>query len=111
MNAGSGKNMNWFWKPWFFEGGITDLGISKVLKTKSGYKISIINKGPKPLPVDLSLTFSDGSKSKVHRTIGLWEHEEKIAVIDLPSRKKLVKVTLGGAHTPDKNKTDNILTL
>jgi hypothetical protein len=111
MNEGAGKNMNWFWKRWFFEDGITDLGISNVVKTKSGYTISIANNGPKPLPVDLSLNFADGSKARLHRTIGVWENDEKVIAVELKSKKKLIKVTLGGAHTPDKNKTDNIKTL
>ncbi len=30
MNAGSGKNLNWFWKRWFYDNGYPDLAISHV---------------------------------------------------------------------------------
>ena len=30
MNTGSGKNLNWFWKRWFFDAGYPDLAISSV---------------------------------------------------------------------------------
>jgi hypothetical protein len=111
MNEGAGKNMNWFWKRWFFEDGITDLGISSVVKSTTGYRITIANKSIKPLPIDLSLTYSDGSKEHVHRSIAVWENGETSTVIDVPGSKKLVKVIMADAHTPDKNKTDNVLTL
>ena len=44
MNEGCGKNLNWFWKRWFFDSGIPDLAIAKV----SGKEIIIQAKGTKP---------------------------------------------------------------
>jgi hypothetical protein len=111
MNEGAGKNMDWFWKRWFFEDGITDLGISAVVKNAAGYRITIANKSIKPLPIDLTLTFDDGSKEHIHRSIGVWEHGDTSVAIDVPAQRKLVRVMMGDAHTPDKNKSDNILTL
>ncbi|MCC7377828.1 MAG: M1 family metallopeptidase, partial [Chitinophagaceae bacterium] len=31
MNEGSGKNLDWFWKRWFFDDGVPDLAIAKVV--------------------------------------------------------------------------------
>ncbi|WP_316799311.1 M1 family metallopeptidase [Pedobacter frigidisoli] len=107
MNEGSGKNLNWFWKPWFFEGGILDLAVKAVDKTTDGYAITIENKGMKALPVDLTLTYADGSSEKMHSTIGIWEQGNKTAVVKLKTSKKLSKVVMGDVHTPDKNKGDN----
>ena len=111
MNEGAGKNMNWFWKRWFFEEGITDMAINSAVKTDSGYRIVVANKSRKPLPVDLTLTFADGSKSQVHKSIGVWEQGDPSTYIDVQTSKKLVKVVMGDAHTPDKDKSDNTLTL
>lgn len=111
MNEGAGKNMDWFWKRWFFDDGVTDLSIGTVVKNNDGYRITIANKGTKPLPIDLSLTFDDGSRSQLHRSIGVWENGESSVAIDVPASKKLVKIVMGDAHTPDKNKSDNSITL
>lgn len=111
MNEGAGKNMDWFWKRWFFEDGVTDLAIDKVSKTSTGYQILIGNKSNKPLPVDLSLSYADGSTSKVHRNIGVWESGGSQISIEITTDKKLKRVLLGAAHTPDKNKNDNIINL
>ncbi|OWK68669.1 M1 family metallopeptidase [Pedobacter sp. AJM] len=107
MNEGSGKNLNWFWKTWFFEGGVLDLGIKAVNKTNDGYTVAIENKGIKPLPVDLTLTYSDGTTAKSHTTIGIWEKGAKEVLIPVKTTEKLNKVVMGSSHVPDKAKGDN----
>jgi hypothetical protein len=111
MNEGSGKNMNWFWKRWFYEEGVTDLGITGATKTAAGYEISIENKSKKPLPIDLNLTYEDGSRETIHHNIGVWESGAPIVKVAVPTTKKHKRNLLGGAHTPDKNKSDNIMNL
>ncbi len=107
INEGSGKNLNWFWKAWFFEGGVTDMAIKAVDKTSGGYAVTIENKSIKPLPIDLTLTFEDGSVQKNHSTIGVWEKGNQQVKIDVKTNKKLSKVVMGNPHTPDKVKSDN----
>jgi urease beta subunit len=107
MNSGSGKNLNWFWKKWFYEDGYADLTITKVNNSAVTKQIVIENKGTKPIPVDATITFSDGSKQKFHRNILVWEKSNK-TMISFSSSKKIVKVELGSLYTPDSNKTNNI---
>jgi len=107
INEGSGKNLNWFWKAWFFEDGVTDMAIKAVDKTSGGYTVSVENKSVKPLPIDLMLTFEDGTKEKKHSTIGVWEKGDRVVKINITTNKKLSKVVMGDPHTPDKTKSDN----
>jgi len=107
MNEGSGKNLNWFWKAWFFESGVTDMAIKAVDKSSNGYVITIENKSIKPLPIDLTLTYADGSAEKHHSTIGVWEKGDQQVKIEIKTTKKLSKVVMGSAHVPDKVKSDN----
>lgn len=111
MNEGAGKNMDWFWKRWFFEEGVTDLAIVSATKSANGYEVIIENKSNKPLPIDLNLTFEDGTRETVHRSIGVWETGASKVTIEINTSKILKRLLLGGPHTPDKNKSDNILTL
>ncbi|MDQ0966240.1 hypothetical protein QFZ20_001643 [Flavobacterium sp. W4I14] len=111
MNEGSGKNLNWFWKAWFFEDGVTDMAIKAVEKTSSGYTITIENKSVKPLPIDLSLTYEDGAIENNHSTIGVWEKGDKQVKINIKTSKKLSKVVMGNPHIPDKVKSDNSFSL
>jgi len=111
INEGSGKNLNWFWKAWFFEDGVTDMSIKAVDKTSVGYTITIENKSVKPLPIDLSLIYEDGSVENNHSTIGVWEKGDKQVKITVRTSKKLSKVVMGNPHTPDKVKSDNSFSL
>ena len=107
MNEGAGKNMDWFWKRWFFGEGETDLGITSVDKTAQGYGIKVENRSEKPLPVDLNLTFADGSTEKMHHTIGVWEKGDHTIIIPLITSKQLKRVTIGSTYVPDKNDFNN----
>lgn len=107
MNAGSGKNLDWFWKRWFFEEGVTDMAIKAVNKTAEGYQIEIENKSVKPLPIDLTISYADGSTEKVHHSIGVWEKGNQTFTSVLKTGKQVSKVVMGSSHVPDKNKSDN----
>ncbi|MDQ8052097.1 MAG: M1 family metallopeptidase [Pedobacter sp.] len=107
MNEGAGKNMDWFWKRWFFSEGVMDMAIKSVTKTNTGYEVVIENKSQKPLPVDLTLTFADGSTQKVHHSIGVWESGNSTYMSQIATSKAVTKVVLGSNHVPDKVKSDN----
>jgi hypothetical protein len=108
MNSGAGKNLDWFWKRWFFEDGVLDMAIKDVAPARNGgYNITIENKSNKPLPVDLTITYTDNSIEKQHYTIGIWEKENKTFIAEVKTTKKISKVVMGSSHVPDKVKSDN----
>jgi hypothetical protein len=108
MNEGSGKNLNWFWKKWFFETNATDMAIKQVDKTADGYQIVIQNKGKAPMPIYLNLNYADGSIEKNNSTIGVWENGAQEIAIQIKTDKKLSKVLMDNPHVPDANKKDNL---
>lgn len=104
MNSGAGRNMNWFWKKWFFDGGVPDLGIASVM----GKKITIESIGEKPVPIDLTITLSDGSTEKIHRSIAVWEKGNKTVVIPVASSKPIKKVVMGSTYAADRDTKNNV---
>lgn len=109
MNAGIGKNLNWFWQRWFFDNGIPDLAIGKLTGTGNRRLLLIEAKGTKPVPIDLTISYMDGSSERIHRSIVIWEKGNKTATINIPSAKAIKKIVLGSSHVPDINKKNNIL--
>ncbi|WNM18773.1 M1 family metallopeptidase [Flavobacterium capsici] len=107
MNTGSGTNLDWFWDKWFFGTGILDLSIKNV----KANQITIENLGEKPLPIDLEITFSDGSVEKIHQSIAAWKKGNKEVVVTTKSAKKIKKVVLGSTYVPDSNKKNNLFEL
>jgi len=111
MNTGAGESLNWFWKPWFYDDGVLDLAITAVDKKEDGYGITIENKSRKPLPVHLSLYYTDGSKMQVNQSIAVWKRGDTQVVLPIRTKKKIQKVILGDTYIPDKHTRDNIYIL
>lgn len=111
MNAGSGKNLNWFWKKWFFDNGEPDLAITSVTNKLKSYNVVITSKGTKPVPIDLTITFADKTVSKIHRSVEVWEKGNSTVSIMVPSTQKIIRVELGSTYCVDSNKKDNIFEL
>jgi hypothetical protein len=108
MNAGAGRNMNWFWKRWYFEGGVPDLAISKVSSEGNKYLVQIKSIGTRPVPVDLTIEYADGSTKTIHRSISCWEFGNTSINLNFDVTKPVKKLTLGSTYTPDVDKTNNV---
>ncbi|MBF9237954.1 M1 family metallopeptidase [Hymenobacter sp. BT683] len=108
MNAGAGRNLNWFWQRWFFDGGYPDLAIANVTKTGPGYDITVQAKGSKPVPVDLTVTFADNSTQKIHRTIAVWETGATSVTVPIATKQPVKRVTLGSTLVSDSFPKDNV---
>ncbi|AYA36772.1 peptidase [Hymenobacter oligotrophus] len=108
MNAGAGRNLNWFWQRWFFDGGYPDLGIASVTKQGAGYDVVVEAEGSKPVPVDVTVTYADGTTQQVHRNIGVWESAPRSITVQVPGDKAVKKVKLGSTYVPDSNPQDNV---
>jgi len=108
MNQGAGKNLNWFWKKWFYDYGIPDLGISKVIENGTQKQVTVEMVGSKPVPVDVTVRFTDGSVKTFHQTIAVWESGTKTTMIKFTDTRKIRRVELGSVHVPDSKKKDNV---
>jgi hypothetical protein len=107
MNTGSGKNMNWFWKRWFYDDGYPDLAFGEVRKSGKDYSIIINSIGTKPVPVDLTIYFQDSTTQKIHRDISCWEKGERKIQLNFSNPKKVIRMKLGSLYVPDINMKDN----
>ena len=108
INTASGKNLNWFWKRWFFDNGFPDLAIAKVENKKGNYTILINAIGSKPVPVHLTVYFKDGTQQKIHRSIQVWENNNTNLTLTFKTGKPVQKIMLGSPLVPDVNKADNM---
>jgi aminopeptidase N len=108
MNAGAGRNLNWFWQRWFFDNGYPDLAIQQVTKTGSGYDVVVESKGTKPVPVDLTITFADNSIQKIHRTVAVWEQGNRAVTVPVATAKAVKQMKLGATLVPDSYPKDNV---
>lgn len=104
MELTADQDLNWFITPWFYSFAYPDLAIRKV--TKDGI-IVIENVGGLPLPIELNLTFTNGSKQKIVRNASIWSAGEKSVIIEYKGDAPLMEITLGSDLIPDSNKKSN----
>ncbi len=113
FNDVSGQNLDWFWKPWFFEFGYPDLKVTAAkLDEMSGgpqYVVYVERKGAIPVPVQLEVEFTDGSKQRIKKTVDVWKNmDQRTIKIDLEKGKTPKTVVLGGKTIPDSKPKDNV---
>jgi len=108
MNAGSGVNLNWFWKRWFFDNGVPDQAIDKVTHADTKYTVVIKNIGTKPVPVDLTVYYRDGTTKLLHKSVACWQEGNRTVTLNFTAEKKVDKVVLGNGYDADVNKGDNV---
>jgi hypothetical protein len=101
------KDLSWFWKPWFFESQIPDLAI-KDFKVENGQaKVLIENVGNLPVPIDLTFTMEDGSKTNYSESCSVWEKNDNEAWVSTNVAGNVKYVELLNKNIPDANASNN----
>lgn len=102
-NEASGENLDWFWKPWFFDWGYPDLAVVNVGQNE----ITIENTGTMPMTVAGEIEYLDGSKESFRHPASVWKNGDRTFAIRPASGKTVQKVTLGDPQVSDTVKANN----
>ena len=108
MSTGSGQNLDWFFKNWFFSNNYIDLKISKVTNTGTGYNVEVKNIGGFAIPFDLMITYTDGSVFTKHYTPAIWTNNQSQQLINIPGTKPVSSLQLDNGIFVDFSPSDNI---
>ncbi len=103
----SGQNLDWFWRAWFFSNAYIDLAVDGVRGTPGGYAVSLRNVGGMPAPVNLVLTYADGSTETVHETPAIWASDQQRATVTLRTGKALRSLALEGGIFMDADRSND----
>ncbi len=98
FNEVTGENLNWFWKPWFFEFAYPDLAIEKI----ENNEVVIENKGKLPIPVKFKVVYEDNSMEYVDETANVWKTTNRIRMAT-NANKQIISVNLVTSVVPDVN--------
>ena len=108
FNNTTGKNLNWFWRKWFYDWVYPDLAISNVEQKNGSAKITISNRGGLPVPIYLNVTTGKGESKMMHFGADVWKDGKTEFVISQKFPGKIIGLVLGNELTPDKNRSDNV---
>ena len=107
FNTGTGKNLNWYWKPWFFERGYPDLGIKKVEKDGDNYKVLVEKVGIIPIPIRLTFVDDQDNDTTITRTAAVWENNNEV-LVNVKIKGNIKTIKLGGDAISDVNAKNNV---
>ncbi|MEI6412587.1 MAG: M1 family aminopeptidase, partial [Bacteroidota bacterium] len=107
-NDVSGENLDWFWKPWFFDWGYPDLAVTGVEENGANPKVVVENKGTMPMSAMGEVEYSDGTKESFMRSASFWKDGAKKIKIPVAVGKTVKKVTLGNRLVSDTKAENNV---
>jgi hypothetical protein len=90
MEDGSGRDLDWFWRGWFYSTGVLDQSVETVKQVTNAdstvtVNVTLRNLGTIVMPVELQLTFKDGTTRLYKYPVEIWYKSDKyIARINAP---------------------------
>jgi peptidase M1-like protein len=107
VNDVSKRDLNWFWNAWFFEHSYIDVGIASAVKTAAGYTVTLDNVGGMPAPVNLVVTYGDGTTETMHETAAIWEPNVRRAAVRIAVKKPVQSIALSGGIWMDADPSND----
>jgi len=89
MDEGAGENMAWFWRGWFYTTHANDQNLTNVSAQRaeelvgstergtSYYRITVENAGGLVMPLDIRVTFEDGTTRRLDYPVDIWRNNER----------------------------------
>jgi hypothetical protein len=111
MSNASGQDLTWFFNNWFFSNGYIDLALTKADKTAQGTVVTIQNVGGFAVPVDLKVSYADGSSETLHRSPDLWRTNQQQASLTIPAGKVVQNVAFDHGLYLDADASNDRLTV
>ncbi|NND70860.1 MAG: M1 family metallopeptidase [Rhodothermales bacterium] len=121
MEEGSGENLAWFWRGWFYSTHANNQAISSVTVQQSEallgssaqgrhyYRVEVTNEGGLVMPVELLVTYEDGTEDRFDMPVDVWRNNEITYRKGFFSDKVVAKVELDPDEAfADIDRSDNV---
>ena len=104
----SGRNLDWFWRSWYYETWTLDHAVASVEQMPEGTRIVIEDRGLVPMPVHLTITRSDGELIRREVPVETWLAGATTATITVPPGAAVTRVEIDREHSfPDIDRSNN----
>jgi hypothetical protein len=100
----SGRDLDWFWRGWFFTTAALDQSVESVTQSSGGIaRVVIRNLGQQVMPVELQVTLGDGTTQLLKFPVEIWYAGDKY-VADIPTDQTITAATVNpDGQFPDIN--------
>ena len=111
MEDGAGADLSWYWRSWFTGTGSVDQALASVTPSGDGHTVyvDLVNDGEAVMPVDLTLTYADGTTSTHDLPAEIWARTDKWrAAIDTRGREVVKAEIDAEGLLPDADRDNNV---
>jgi hypothetical protein len=79
MRDVSGVDLDWFWRDWVYTTARLDHAVDSIGTQDGAEKIFLADRGTMTLPLEMDLTYSDGSTERVRLPVEMWNLGRRFA--------------------------------
>ena len=107
MRDASGMDLDWFWRDWVFTTARLDQAVDSVGETREGARIYLSSRGTMTLPLEMDVSFSDGSTERIRLPVEMWNQGPRFAY-RLRSPRSVRRVVIDPRRVlPDVDRSNN----
>ncbi len=104
----SGRDLDWFWRSWFYETWTLDHAVAAVRAAGAETEITIADLGMAPMPVRLAITRADGRVERREVPVEVWLAGARTHALRVPSGAGVVRVEIDPERAfPDVDRTND----
>ncbi len=103
----SGRDLDWFWRGWFYTTAALDQAVESVTPRGGQVQVVLRNVGQQVMPVELTLTFGDGTTQVFKYPVEIWYKGDKYTAV-IPTDKPVTAAQVNAdGQFPDVNPRNN----
>jgi Peptidase family M1 domain len=104
----SGRNLDWFWRAWYYETWTLDQAVASVTPGRDGTVIVVEDRGWAPMPARLTITRADGTTEEREVPVETWLTGAVRAEVVVGGRSPVTAVEIDAARVfPDADRSNN----
>jgi hypothetical protein len=106
----AGRDLDWFWYPWWFETGVLDHAIERVEGAETGtLRITVRDHGDNPMPTPIVATTAAGQTVRTTIPVDEWLAGTRTATATLQAPGPVIRVEIDPEQVfPDVNRANNV---
>ncbi|MGQ0813040.1 MAG: M1 family metallopeptidase [Gemmatimonadota bacterium] len=105
----SGRDLDWFWRAWYFETWTLDHAVGNVTTSSTGTTVTIQDRGYVPMPVHVTITRANGEMLRREVPVETWLSGATTATVTVPVGAAITRVELDAARAyPDIDRSNNV---
>ena len=102
FNDISGRDLNWFWKGWYFDWGYPDVALTSY----EDEMLTVTNEGGRPIAVEIHITYKDGTAESTMISPIVWMQSSKFET-EIYDSEKISTIELKTLNGSDSFRENN----